>query len=89
MSGGLARGGASHKYTASEATDEADRISYFSVSLGRRTSRAKYSLPNPYHMQNLLRSMVERLGADLEEVTGADEERSRAVLVGPESGSAQ
>jgi len=77
----------------SETTDEAGRISYFSVSLGRRMSRAKYSLPNPYHMQNLLKSMVERLqaaggGLGAGEKVGKEEgeaERSRAVLVGPEA----
>ena len=54
---------------------ESDRYDV-SVSLGRRMSRAKYSLPNPYHMQNLMRSMVERLGL-LEEDHNIDEERSK------------
>ncbi|CAD7974503.1 unnamed protein product [Amoebophrya sp. A25] len=55
-------------------------ISYFSVSLGKQPSRARYSLPNPYHVQNLLQAMVERLP----QAAARSQERSRAVLVGPE-----
>lgn len=39
----------------------AKEVNYFSVNMGTGMSRAKYSLPNPYHVQNLLRSMSERL----------------------------
>ncbi|CAD7966075.1 unnamed protein product [Amoebophrya sp. A120] len=41
--------------------NNSQQVSYFSVSLGKQPSRARYSLPNPYHVQNLLQSIVERL----------------------------
>merc|ERR1712187_178140 len=75
--------------TENSTEDYLDKVNYFSVSLGRKMSRAKYSLPNPYHVQNLLRSMVERLPVDCslknpEMVLDEVDERSRAVIIGPE-----
>jgi hypothetical protein len=71
------------------------------VALGSRLfSRAKYSLPNPYHVQNLLRSLADRLpkrevdeevdkkkkpGEPPSPVVAVPEETAKAVIVGPES----
>ena len=82
--------GVDHSLMSPSSAEESDRITYFSVSLGRRMSRAKFSLPHPYHVQNLLRSIVDRLkperDAGAKKAEGKVSLKSRAVLVGPESG---